>query len=89
MKNLWDRFDFSLLLSQSGIIMLILRLLFAAETLLAVSLFELNKEKKSDEGYTHGEMVRGLFHTRCQVRVKNHKGNISVKQLHLILDVVV
>ncbi|WP_019537633.1 transposase [Paenibacillus ginsengihumi] len=50
-------------------------LLFAAETLLAVALFELNKEKTSaDEGYTHGEMVRGLFHTRCQVRVKNHKG---------------
>ncbi|WP_026326605.1 hypothetical protein, partial [Paenibacillus ginsengihumi] len=46
-----------------------------AETLLAVALFELNKEKTSaDEGYTHGEMVRGLFHTRCQVRVKNHKG---------------
>jgi hypothetical protein len=50
-------------------------LLFAAETLLAVALFELNKEKTSDdEGYTHGEMVRGLFHTRCQVRVKNRKG---------------
>ncbi|WP_027327828.1 transposase, partial [Helicobacter pylori] len=50
-------------------------LLFAAETLLAVALFELNKEKTSDdEGYTHGKMVRGLFHTRCQVRVKNHKG---------------
>ncbi|UOF89274.1 transposase [Fodinisporobacter ferrooxydans] len=50
-------------------------LLFTAETLLAVALFELNKEKTSDdEGYTHGEMVRGLFHTRCQVRVKNHKG---------------
>jgi hypothetical protein len=50
-------------------------LLFAAETLLAVALFELNKEKTSDdEGYTHGEMVRGLFHTRCQVRVKNHNG---------------
>lgn len=50
-------------------------LCFAAETLLAVALFELNKEKTSDdEGYTHGEMVRGLFHTRCQVRVKNHKG---------------
>jgi hypothetical protein len=27
-------------------------LLFAAETLLAVALFELNKEKTSDEGYT-------------------------------------
>ncbi|WP_193556362.1 transposase [Paenibacillus ginsengarvi] len=49
-------------------------LLFVAETLLAVALFELNKEKTSDEGYTHGEMVRGLFHTRCQVHVKTHKG---------------
>ncbi|UOF88940.1 transposase [Fodinisporobacter ferrooxydans] len=50
-------------------------LLFTAETLLAVALFELNKEKTSDdEGYTHGEMVRGLFHTRCQVRVNNHRG---------------
>ncbi|WP_235941745.1 transposase [Paenibacillus puerhi] len=51
-------------------------LLFTAETLLAVALFELNKEKTSDDGgYTHGEMVRGLFHTRCQVRAVNHKGN--------------
>jgi hypothetical protein len=49
-------------------------LLFTAETLLAVALCELNKEKTSDEGYTHGEMVRGLFHTRCQVRMTNHKG---------------
>ncbi|GAC44190.1 hypothetical protein PPOP_3593, partial [Paenibacillus popilliae ATCC 14706] len=41
----------------------------------AVALFELNKEKTSDdEGYTHGKMVRGLFHTRYQVRMKNHKG---------------
>lgn len=51
-------------------------LLFAAETLLAVALFELNKEKTSDdEGYTHGEMVRGLFHTRCQVRIVNRDGS--------------
>jgi hypothetical protein len=50
-------------------------LLFTAETLLAIAQLELNKEKTSDEeGYTHGEMVRGLFHTRCQVRVKHHKG---------------
>lgn len=49
-------------------------LLFVTETLLAVALWELNKEKTSDEGYTHGEMVRGLFHTRCQVRRNNHKG---------------
>jgi hypothetical protein len=51
-------------------------LLFTTETLLSVALFELNKEKTSDgEGCTHGEMVRGLFHTRCQVRVVNHKGS--------------
>lgn len=49
-------------------------LLFTTETLLAVALFELNKEKTSGEGYTHGEMVRGLFHTRCQVRMKYHQG---------------
>ncbi|TVY10350.1 transposase [Paenibacillus cremeus] len=51
-------------------------LLFAAETLLAVALYELNKEKTSDdEGYTHGKMVRGLFHTRCQLRKRNHQGS--------------
>lgn len=50
-------------------------LLFTSETLLSVALYELNKEKTSDdEGYTHGEMVRGLFHTRCQVRMSHHKG---------------
>ncbi|OPA75376.1 hypothetical protein BVG16_21455 [Paenibacillus selenitireducens] len=50
-------------------------LLFAAETLLAVALFEMNKEKKSeDEGCTHGEMIRGLFHTRCQTRTRTYKG---------------
>lgn len=50
-------------------------LLFTAETLLAVALFEMNKEKTSDDkGCTHGEMVRGLFHTRCQTRTRNHKG---------------
>jgi hypothetical protein len=35
-------------------------LLITAETLLAYALWQLNKEKTSDEGYTHGEMVRGL-----------------------------
>jgi hypothetical protein len=50
-------------------------LLFTAETLLAVALFEMNKEKTSgDEGCTHGEMVRGLFHTRCQTRKRTYKG---------------
>jgi hypothetical protein len=58
-------------------------LLFAAETLLSVALFELNKEKTSDEGYTHGEMVRGLFHTRCEIRIKHHKG---VQRIYIDCD---
>ncbi|WP_144028333.1 transposase [Paenibacillus ferrarius] len=54
-------------------------LLFTAETLLAFALFEINKEKTSDDkGCTHGEMVRGLFHTRCQTRTKNHMGQERV-----------
>jgi hypothetical protein len=48
-----------------------LELLFATETLLAYALWQLNKEKTSDdEGYTHGKMVRGLFHTRCEIHIK-------------------
>ncbi|UJF35761.1 transposase [Paenibacillus hexagrammi] len=51
-------------------------LLFTAETLLGVALFEMNKEKTSgDEGCTHGEMVRSLFHTRCQTRKRTYKGH--------------
>jgi hypothetical protein len=50
-------------------------LLLTAETLLAIAQFELNKEKTSvEEGYTHGEMVRGLFHTRCQIHMNNRNG---------------
>jgi hypothetical protein len=52
-----------------------MELLFATETLLAYALWQLNKEKTSDESCTHGEMVRELFHTRCQVRSRNHKGS--------------
>ncbi|WP_236344368.1 transposase [Paenibacillus plantiphilus] len=52
-----------------------LEMLFAAETLLAYALWQVNKEKTSDESCTHGEMVSGLFHTRCQVRSRNHKGS--------------
>jgi len=52
-----------------------MELLFATETLLTYALWQLNKEKTSDESCTHGEMVRGLFHTRCQVRRRNHKGS--------------
>jgi hypothetical protein len=51
-----------------------LELLFTAETLLNIALHELNKEKTSSEGYTHGEMVRGLFNTRCPLHVKYRKG---------------
>jgi hypothetical protein len=59
-------------------------LLFVAETLLAVALYELNKEKTSDdEGYTHGKMVRGLFHTRCQIRFKTHKG---IQRIYIDID---
>jgi hypothetical protein len=49
-------------------------LLFATETLLAIAQLELNKEKTSDESCTHGKMVRGLFHTRCQVRKTTANG---------------
>jgi hypothetical protein len=59
-------------------------LLFAAETLLNYAHWQGNKEKTSDdEGYTHGEMVRGLFHTRCQVRMKTLKGEFSESMLIL------
>lgn len=52
-----------------------MELLLATETLLAYALWQLNKEKTSDESSTHGEMVKGLFHTRCQVRSRSHKGS--------------
>ena len=62
-------------------------LLFTAETLLAVALFEMNKEKTSDgKGCTHGEMVRGLFHTRCQTRTRNHKGQ---ERIYIDFDIEV
>ena len=38
-------------------------------------LWEINKEKTSDECCTPGEMVRGIFYTRCQIRISNHKGS--------------
>jgi hypothetical protein len=41
--------------------------------------WHLNKEKTSaEEGYTHGEMVRGLSHTRCQIRSKNQNGHQTI-----------
>ena len=52
-----------------------MEMLFAAETLLAYALWQINKEKTSDERCTHGEMVSSLFHTRCQIRTRNHKGS--------------
>lgn len=52
----------------------------------ATSIYPLNKEKTSDDkGYTHGEMVRGLFHTRCQIRKRKHK---SFQQIYIDFDIV-
>jgi hypothetical protein len=51
-----------------------MELLFATETLLSYALWQVNKEKMSDESSTHGEMVQSLFHTRCEVQSRNHKG---------------
>lgn len=43
-----------------------LELFFTADTILGFTPWEMNKEKTSDdESYTHDEMVRCLFHTRC------------------------
>lgn len=33
------------------------------------------QKKTSDESCTHGQMVSSFFHTRCQVRVRHHKGS--------------
>jgi hypothetical protein len=64
-----------------------LELLFAADTLLGYAHWQLNKEKTSDEeGYTHGEMVHGLFHTRCQIRSKNQRG---LETISLDIDIEV
>lgn len=61
-----------------------LELLFATETLLAYALWQVNKEKTSDESCTHGEMVCGIFHTRCQVRSRIHKGS---ERIYLDFDI--
>lgn len=61
-------------------------LLFATETLLAYALWQINKEKTSDESCTHGEMVRGMIHTRCQVRCRSHKGSERI-YLHFDIEV--
>ncbi|EXX89846.1 transposase, partial [Paenibacillus darwinianus] len=56
-----------------------LELLFAADTLLGFAHWEMNKEKTSDgDGCTHGEMVRCLFHTRCQIRSKTRSGTQTI-----------
>ncbi len=46
-----------------------------AFTFLGYALWKVNKEKTRDESHTHGEMVKGFIHARCQVRVSNHKGS--------------
>jgi hypothetical protein len=52
-----------------------LELLFAAETLVSYAQWQANQEKTSDEeGFTHGEMVHSLFHTRCEIQLKTQKG---------------
>lgn len=62
-----------------------LKLLFAADTLLGFAHWEMNKEKTSDdEGCTHGEMVRCLFHTRCHIRSKTQKG---IQTISLDIDI--
>lgn len=63
-----------------------MELLFATETLLAYALWQVNKEKTSDESCTHGEMVRGLFHTRCQVRSRKHKNS---ERIYIDFDIEV
>jgi hypothetical protein len=62
-----------------------LELLFTADTLLGFAHWEMNKEKTSDdEGCTHGEMVRCLFHTRCQIRSKTRNG---IQTISLDIDI--
>jgi hypothetical protein len=62
-----------------------LELLFAADTLVGFAHWEMNKEKTSDdEGCTHGEMVRCLFHTRCQIRSKTRRG---IQTISLDIDI--
>ncbi len=64
-----------------------LELLFATETLLNYAQWYENKGKTSDEeGFTHGEMVNSLFHTRCEVQLKIRKG---IQQVHIQFDTTV
>lgn len=64
-----------------------LELLFATETLPNYAQWYENKGKTSDgEGFTHGEMVSSLFHTRCEVRLKTRKG---IQQVHIQFDTTV
>jgi len=64
-----------------------LELLFAAESLLNYAQWYENKGKTSDgEGFTHGEMVSSLFHTRCEVQLKTRKG---IQQVHIQFDTTV
>jgi hypothetical protein len=63
-----------------------LELLFAADTLLGYAHWQLNNEKTSDESCTYGEMVRGLFHTRCQIRSKNQHG-LQTISLEIVTEV--
>lgn len=64
-----------------------LELLLAAETLVSYALWQANKTKTSEaKGFTHGEIVRSLFHTRCQIHVKTSH---DLAQIQVIIDIQV
>lgn len=64
-----------------------LQLLYTAESLLNYAKWQLDKDKASnEEGYTHGEMVNSLFHTRCQIKLKA-KGIIQKIYVHFDTEV--
>ena len=64
-----------------------LELLFVAETLVSYAQWQANQEKTSDEeGFTHGEMVHSLFHTRCEIQLKTKKG---IQQVYVYIDTTV
>lgn len=60
-------------------------LLFAAETLLSYALWEQN-QKGTEDGFTHGEIVRILFNARCEIVFVKHKVKRSI-QIHFDTDV--
>lgn len=62
-------------------------LLFAAETLVNYARWQATPIKTSvEEGYTHGEMVHSLFHTRCEIQLKTKNG---IQQVYVYIDTTV